>query len=229
MNMHVSPQDPPLNKADPPFLRVAPEPVSGRGRAIGLAATVAIHVAIVAAIIFAGVVAHRVVTPPPIMVSIEREKPVERIPPPKLPLLAPPQVVTVTAPEINIAPETPPQTIQVQVAPKVAPPPAPPAPTMSGETRQSYLARLLSYLNRYKRYPPEARSAHVTGVVLLHFVMDKNGHVTVAEINRSSGKAVLDAEALALMQRADPLPPIPADFGKETIDAIVPIEFSLRG
>jgi protein TonB len=58
--------------------------------------------------------------------------------------------------------------------------------------------------------------------------MDRSGHVTLSEIATSSGKPLLDAEALALMQRAQPLPAIPADFGKDTINAIVPIEFSLR-
>src|SRR6201999_3115566 len=124
-------------------LRGEQKPLFSPGRLAGFAATAAIHIAIVAAIIFAGVVARRVVTPPPIMVSIEREKPIERVPPPELPLLTPPKVIMVAAPEINIAPEIPVQTVQVQIAPPTPAPPAPPAPTMSGETRQSSLARPL--------------------------------------------------------------------------------------
>ena len=34
--------------------------------------------------------------------------------------------------------------------------------------------------------------------------------------------------ALALIQRAQPLPALPADFPTRTLDAIVPIEFSLN-
>jgi protein TonB len=146
-----------------------------------------------------------------------------------LPLVQP-HVDTAMAPEIAIAPEAPTQSIQVQVAPAPTPPapPAPPAPAATGETQQSYLARLLAYLNRFKRYPAEARAARITGVVMLHFVMDKTGDVSTAEISQTSGKPLLDAEALALIERAQPLPAIPADFGKDTINAIVPIEFSLR-
>jgi periplasmic protein TonB len=49
------------------------------------------------------------------------------------------------------------------------------------------------------------------------------------EIAKSSGRPVLDAEALALIQRAQPLPALPADFPSSTLDAVVPIEFSLGG
>lgn len=227
MNMHAPLHDHPLDKSHlPPFLRAEQKPVSGFGRIVGIAATVVIHVAIIAAIVLAGVTVHHALAPPPIVVSLDRPKPVEHLEPPKLPLLAPPRIVTVAAPDIDIAPEIPVRSIQAQAAPTQQ---APPAPAATGETQQSYLARLLSHLNRYKRYPPKARAAHIIGVVMLHFVMDKTGHVVTAEINRSSGKPALDAEALALMQRAQPLPAIPPDFGRDTIDAIVPIEFTLRG
>jgi protein TonB len=104
-----------------------------------------------------------------------------------------------------------------------------PAPQKSaGETRDSYLGRLLGQLNRFKQYPRAARQAHIEGVVMLHFVMDADGRVQSFEISKSSGRPVLDAEALALIQRAQPLPALPADYPTRTLDAIVPIEFSLR-
>ena len=62
---------------------------------------------------------------------------------------------------------------------------------------------------------------------MLHFVMDENGKVLTADIAKSSGRPVLDSEALALIQRAQPLPALPADYPTRTLDAIVPIEFSL--
>jgi len=107
-------------------------------------------------------------------------------------------------------------------------PPAQAAPQKAaGETRDSFLGRLLAQLNRFKQYPRAARQAHIEGVVMLHFVMDADGKVTSFEIARSSGRPVLDNEALALIQRAQPLPALPADFPTRTLDAVVPIEFSL--
>jgi protein TonB len=55
------------------------------------------------------------------------------------------------------------------------------------------------------------------------------GKVQSAEVAKSSGRPVLDAEAVALIQRAQPLPALPADFPTRTLDAVVPIEFSLKG
>jgi protein TonB len=231
MNMHVSLEERPLDMANlPPFLRTEQKSIFDRDRIIGLAVTAMIHVVVIAAIVFAGISVQRAVAPPPIVVSLDQPKPTKPVDPPKPMPLPAPHVDTVVAPEIAIAPETPTQSIQVEVAPTPTPPapPAPPAPAATGETQQSYLARLLAYLNRYKHYPPEARSARITGVVMIHFVMDKTGRVTTAEISQSSGKPMLDAEALALMQRAQPLPAIPPDFGKDTINAIVPIEFTLH-
>ncbi len=98
---------------------------------------------------------------------------------------------------------------------------------MAGEGRDSFLGRLLGQLNRFKQYPRSARQAHIEGVVMLHFVMDANGKVLSAEIAKSSGRPVLDNEALALISRAQPLPALPADYPTRTLDAIVPIEFYL--
>jgi len=110
-----------------------------------------------------------------------------------------------------------------------APPMAVPAPQKAaGETRDSYLGRLLAQLNRFKQYPRAARQARIEGVVMLHFVMDADGKVQSFEITKSSGRPVLDAEAMALIQRAQPLPALPPDFPTRTLDAVVPIEFSLH-
>jgi periplasmic protein TonB len=88
---------------------------------------------------------------------------------------------------------------------------------------------LLAQLGRFKQYPRAARQAHIEGVVMLHFVMDAQGRVLSFEIAKSSGRPVLDTEALALIQRAQPLPALPADYPSRTLDAVVPIEFSLNG
>ncbi|MEI9888065.1 MAG: energy transducer TonB [Rhizomicrobium sp.] len=223
MNMHLTvlPEDRTLGE----ILQRAPKPGFDRARAIGLSLTIALHGALALAIVYGGFrIAHDVM-PPPIMISLDKPKADAKAPPPPVPLVQPPPQY-IRVPEVNIASDVPPliQTVATPVPAVRADPP----PVASGETQQSYLARLLSYLNRYKRYPAEAKAARIQGVVLLHFVMDKSGHVTSFEISRSSGKPALDEEALALIQRAQPLPPIPADFGKDTLNAIVPIEFSLH-
>ncbi|MEJ0025310.1 MAG: energy transducer TonB [Rhizomicrobium sp.] len=227
--MHVAMEEKPLDMEHlPSFLRTQPPRGFDAGRAIGLGFTIALHVIVVAVIVFAGIKVRQAVAPPPIMVSVAEDKPTKPPEPPRpLPLVRP-RLDMAPMPEIDIAPETPTQSIHIPVAPPPAAPAEPVPSVAPAETQQSYLAQLLGYLNRYKHYPPAARAARIQGVVMLHFVMDKTGHVTTFDISRSSGKPALDEEALALIQRAQPLPPIPADFGKDTINAVVPIEFSLH-
>ena len=122
------------------------------------------------------------------------------------PALMRPTVMTAPPPDVVIQ-----ATQRTMVATPPVAEPAPPAiaapVAQRGEAngRDSFIGRLLAQLNRFKQYPAAARKAHIEGVVLLHFVMDASGHVTRAEIQKSSGRPALDNEALALIQRAQPL------------------------
>ena len=149
--------------------------------------------------------------------------PKDLAPPPRL---IQPAIVTVPPPAMVIQTTTPPP-IAAQQAPVAAPVPTT-APRVAGEGRDAYLGRLLAQLNRFKQYPRQARAAHIEGVVMLHFVMDAGGKMLSLEIAKSSGRPILDAEALALIQRAQPLPALPPDFPTRTLDAVVPVEFSLH-
>ena len=99
--------------------------------------------------------------------------------------------------------------------------------------RHPYLRRLRVGSNRWwrasqrlQRYPPQARG--VQGVVSLAFTIDRHGKVVSSRIVKSSGSAVLDAEALDLIKRAAPLPPPPADIADSELSFVVPIRFAAR-
>jgi protein TonB len=200
-----------------------------RSRAVAIVLTVVLHVVIVAGALSLVHVAHRAV-PQLLVVQITPEKHmVEDVVAPAPPL-AQPTIINVPMPQVVV--ETPAPVIAARPpAPvPVSAPPAPAAPAHKavGEGRASFLTRLLAQLNRFKQYPRAARQAHIQGVVMLHFVMNAQGRVTAFDVAKSSGHPVLDAEALALIQRAQPLPAIPPDYPDRTLDAIVPIEFSLN-
>ena len=57
------------------------------------------------------------------------------------------------------------------------------------------------------------------------FSIDRHGHVLNSQIIKSSGSAVLDAEALSLMTRAAPLPPPPAAVPDTDLTFVLPIRF----
>jgi protein TonB len=119
------------------------------------------------------------------------------------------------------AQQTPPQP---QQAPTTTPAPASPelAPAIAS-WQQAVVARLA----RFQRYPAQAKSA--TGVVSLSFSIDRHGHVLNSKIIKSSGSAVLDAEALSLMTRAAPLPPPPAAIPETDLTFVLPIRFEGSG
>lgn len=83
-------------------------------------------------------------------------------------------------------------------------------------------------LQRFKRYPDTARSRGEQGVAYATFTMDRSGNVLSASIVRSSNSRLLDEEAVALIRRAAPLPPVPAAMTGSTVTLTVPVTFSLR-
>jgi protein TonB len=212
-------------------LRIERENLPERDRLVSIAVTIAVHVLIViAALTTVHVVRPKVMQELSVQITPERPKPLEE--PKQLPKLAPPAPVTAPVPEVVIQTAPPPPVIAqppiaVPVVPQAAPAPVTAPPQGTGEGRDSFLARLLAQLNRVKQYPRAARQARIEGVVMLHFVMDAQGKLVSFEIAKSSGRPVLDNEALALIQRAQ-LPPLPAGFPTNTLDAVVPIQFSLN-
>jgi protein TonB len=96
------------------------------------------------------------------------------------------------------------------------------------DAKQNYYAELSTWLSRHKHYPRSARRKRQEGVVEVEFVIDGNGRLLEYRIVRSSGFRLLDDEAQALLERAAPMPSIPAELEKTRLSIIAPISFSLR-
>ncbi|GBQ05734.1 energy transducer TonB [Acetobacter cerevisiae] len=98
----------------------------------------------------------------------------------------------------------------------------------ASQSPATWQGALLARLERYKRYPAEAMADHQEGVPMLHFSMDRHGHVLSARIQRGSGHTLLDKEALALVRRAEPLPSPPDSVAGDPVVLTVPIEFYME-
>jgi TonB family protein len=210
------------------MVRPRPRPGLDRAKLASIGITIAVHALILVGALTVVQVSHtKVMQELSVHIAPQKTLPAKEIvaPPPKL---IQPTVMTVPMPEVTVRTVTPPPIMAQQSVAPAAPTPPAAAPNGSGEGRDSFLGRLVVQLNRFKQYPRTARQAHIEGVVMLHFVMDAQGKLISYEIAKSSGRPILDAEALALIQRAQPLPALPADFPTHTLDAVVPIEFSLN-
>ena len=120
------------------------------------------------------------------------------------------------------------------IAEKPPQPSADPAPRTTAPpeaaqaARANYMGLLSAHLQRFKQYPPAARAAGEQGVATLSFTVSRNGQVSDGRIAKSSGSAKLDAETLAMLQRALPLPSFPPEMTQDSLSFAAPIRFSLR-
>lgn len=116
---------------------------------------------------------------------------------------------------------------------------APPAPTQAAPAAGASSSKvshdpvtwqgaLLAQLEKYKRYPADAMADHQEGVPTVTFSMDRKGHVLSVTLAGSSGHPLLDQEALALPQRAQPLPVPPESVAGDPITLTVPVEFYIH-
>jgi protein TonB len=162
------------------------------------------------------------------------EKPIEKIELPPDPQAEP--VVAVTPPpKLEPPKEKKPKQKHASLAsaPTRADPqadrPAAPMPGLSSRNSDAlpnWKTQLVAKLERSKRYPSEARGDQ--GIAQLAFSVDRQGGVHNARIVRSSGSSVLDHETLALVQRAQPLPPPPPEVSGAQIPIVVPIRYNAR-
>lgn len=131
-------------------------------------------------------------------------------------------------PEFAVAEEPMPQA--PSVAPVSAAPPAPTAPAQIGPLdANAYLALLHNHLQQRMKYPLIAQRAHEEGNAQVHIVFDRAGMVLLVELVKSSGYQDLDQEAVDLVKRSQPLPPIPAIFRMDRVSTNLLMAFSLQG
>ncbi|HEY7231915.1 MAG TPA: energy transducer TonB [Pseudolabrys sp.] len=111
-----------------------------------------------------------------------------------------------------------------------APAPVTAAPTRGGapHVERSWETLLMRKLQQLKRYPSGAQARGEQGVAMLAFSVDRDGRVLDRKIVRSSGHPDLDNEALAMIERAEPLPAFPRSMTQAQQSLTVPIRFSLR-
>ena len=75
---------------------------------------------------------------------------------------------------------------------------------------------------------PKLNGLVMSGVVMVRFVVHRDGHLSTLEIGKSSGAEILDKAAYDIVHSAEPLPPIPDRMHVERIDGQLAINFGVR-
>ena len=91
-----------------------------------------------------------------------------------------------------------------------------------------WMRQVTDRVRQFFYYPGDALAVHRTGVVMVHFDVRRNGQIEKVAIGKSSGDAELDKAATDIMQKAQPLPPIPDRMHTDRVDGTLPINFGVR-
>lgn len=174
--------------------------------------------------------------------------PEETVLEPQEPAVAPPlevsvvtQPQTVTEPVVVAAtPQPEPEPTAVpQAKPQVKPEPraALQKATGSGSDKRAggrntgktknYFGELAAWLNRHKDYPADLKKQKIQGVVVVKFTINAVGEIQRMAVKKSSGHQRLDMAALDVLQKANPLPPIPTEMKRDTLTLSLPVDYSL--
>lgn len=142
-------------------------------------------------------------------------KPVQPQPPVPMPSIpqietAPPSPALAPVPVVDIPPPMPIPMVQPPVPVDTTPVSVamPQAPRSNPAAEGGYQARARALIERNKSYPEEALQMSMTGSVVVAYVIDRDGRLVRAEIDRSSGHSLLDQAALRAVRRArfEPMP-----------------------
>ncbi|MBO6827769.1 MAG: energy transducer TonB [Sneathiella sp.] len=96
-----------------------------------------------------------------------------------------------------------------------------------GTATPNYISEIREWLERHKTYPKKAKRRRQQGVVTLYFSIDKMGRVLKYEIRGSSGVSSLDKATVAMLEKANPLPPFPKSMGGDYLEFTLPVSFNL--
>lgn len=103
-----------------------------------------------------------------------------------------------------------------------------PARPSQGDLLENYRRQLAALLNRPRDYPPMAALRGWEGEVRLLVKIARKGSLLAVSLDRSSGFAVLDQHALAVLERQLDFPPLPERWEGSEIQVVVPIHYKLK-
>jgi TonB family protein len=92
--------------------------------------------------------------------------------------------------------------------------------------RVTWEKELAVHFDKHKRYPSER--SRQAAEIMLHFELDRMGHILSTEIVRGSGDSSFDEAALAMMRRSDPVPPPPPLVADAGLSFTMPVIFRVK-
>lgn len=145
----------------------------------------------------------------------------------------PPKTDVVSAPAPTVAQSTPPasepapasQPIQVAEAPVIQPAADAIDPDLLlGEYRRSVMPNF----RKFQVYPPRAFKERLEGSGTVRATVDRNGNLLSVEVIESTGERLLDRAMTDMVNKAMPLPAVPAELPGDSFPIDLPVVFRLQ-
>lgn len=89
--------------------------------------------------------------------------------------------------------------------------------------RVTWQKELLAHLNKFKHYPDDR--SQQSAEIVVRLTLDRTGHVVGANIAKSSGDAAFDSAAIAMVEKANPVPAPPPLVADEGLVFSLPVLF----
>lgn len=100
----------------------------------------------------------------------------------------------------------------------------------SAQTRvQAYTQTIALWLDKFKIYPEEAKAAGMQGRAMVRIRIDRRGNVHYRILTQKTAYPLLDKAVLDMVRRANPVPPVPADYPMvdQYLEFVIPVSFKL--
>lgn len=94
---------------------------------------------------------------------------------------------------------------------------------------QAYTQTIALWLDKFKVYPEEAKAAGMQGRAMVRIRIDRRGNVHYRILSERTAYPLLDKAVLDMVRRANPVPPVPADYPvvDEYLEFVIPVSFKL--
>jgi TonB family protein len=97
------------------------------------------------------------------------------------------------------------------------------ARSLARDPKQFWIRQIVTRIEARKTDLDKPLKAPVTTKIA--FVVARDGHLVSADVAASSGMPGIDKDALAMVRRAEPFPPMPSTLSEPELSFVVPLRF----
>lgn len=98
----------------------------------------------------------------------------------------------------------------------------------AAEVIARYEQTISAWVHKHQRYTEQAKREDANGTAVVRIRINRSGNVVYRRLEKKSGFAVLDREAMNMIQRSDPVPRPPANYpvgSSGLVEFLIPIKF----